>query len=80
MFQLYGYGLQSLCHESTGDDPLLSNCAGCHVGAGLRAHHAANDVTTCYTAEYHGPEPLLMGWRLREFSAFHRRFKSAFLR
>jgi hypothetical protein len=24
-------------------------CAGCHVGPGLRRHHAASGVTTCYT-------------------------------
>ena len=45
----------SLCHNTPGDDPFLSNCAGCHVGAGLRAHHGANSVT-CYTAGCHDPE------------------------
>jgi hypothetical protein len=29
-------------------------CSGCHVGAGLRAHHAANNVTVC--ADCHPPE------------------------
>jgi hypothetical protein len=53
-----------LCHTEIGDDPFLGSsagtdnttgrgCSGCHVGAGLRAHHAANGVTTCYTASCH---------------------------
>lgn len=57
-----------LCHTEIGDDPRLDSsggtennpglgCAGCHVGAGLRAHHAASGVMDCYTAECHDPEP-----------------------
>lgn len=46
-----------LCHDSNGDDPLLENCAGCHVGAGLRAHHAVKGETTCYTADCHAHSP-----------------------
>lgn len=57
-----------LCHTDIGDDPSLGSsygtddtlgrgCAGCHVGAGLRAHHAANGVTTCYTASCHEHSP-----------------------
>jgi hypothetical protein len=34
-------GTCSLCHTSTGDNALLSNCAGCHTGEGLRKHHAS---------------------------------------
>ncbi|MCK5407209.1 MAG: hypothetical protein KAJ37_07135 [Candidatus Krumholzibacteria bacterium] len=28
-----------LCHNAIGDNPPLSNCAGCHVQAGLVVHH-----------------------------------------
>ncbi len=56
----------NLCHSSgdnrnpfigssagTATNPGLG-CSGCHVGAGLRAHHAANGVTDC--ADCHAPE------------------------
>lgn len=58
-----------LCHVSIGDNPQLNNsagtgdtpglgCSGCHVGPGLRAHHAANGVLTCYSdvVNCHGPD------------------------
>ncbi|HSR87388.1 MAG TPA: hypothetical protein VLL07_00420, partial [Pontiella sp.] len=35
-------------------------CSGCHEGLGLRAHHAANGITTCATSGCHdsdGPAP-----------------------
>lgn len=56
----------NLCH-STGDNrnPFMATssgtasnqglgCSGCHVGAGLRAHHDANGITVCY--DCHLPE------------------------
>lgn len=56
----------NLCHTSgdnrnpyigsstgTANNPGLG-CSGCHVGAGLRAHHAVNGVTEC--ADCHGSE------------------------
>ncbi|HWH70108.1 MAG TPA: hypothetical protein VNT26_12035, partial [Candidatus Sulfotelmatobacter sp.] len=56
----------NLCHSSgdnrnpftgssagTASNPGLG-CSGCHVGAGLRAHHAANGVTECL--DCHGTE------------------------
>jgi len=56
-----------LCHIEIGDDPFLGSsagtddtpglgCSGCHVGSGLRAPHAANGITTCYTVSCHSPE------------------------
>ncbi len=28
-----------MCHNAIGDNPPLSNCAGCHMGDGLQLHH-----------------------------------------
>ena len=50
----------SLCHGNTGDNPLISKCAGCHVGPGLRAHHknagvaapfGGNSCSTCHSSD-----------------------------
>lgn len=51
-----------LCHTgSPGDNPVSTHssdgignvaglgCSGCHVGSGLRKHHATRGVTACYT-------------------------------
>jgi hypothetical protein len=43
------------CHGSIGDNPVTSNCATCHVGPGVRAHHenSPNPLTnpnTCGTS------------------------------
>ncbi len=46
----------TLCHNTPGDTPFLYKCAGCHVGSGLRAHHAVNGITTCYSASCHSAE------------------------
>jgi hypothetical protein len=59
-----------LCHTEEEDDPFLKSsagtantpglgCAGCHVGAGLRAHHVANSVDCnkgCHSPETPAPE------------------------
>jgi hypothetical protein len=56
----------NLCHTGTSRTPVYTwksngtasnqglGCSGCHVGAGLRAHHANNGVTEC--AGCHLPE------------------------
>lgn len=41
--------------DGTGNNPGLG-CSGCHNGPGLRAHHAANGIMTCYTVTCHDPE------------------------
>ena len=41
-------GTCTLCHVSTGDNPPLTKCVGCHVGPGLRAHHENSGSDTCY--------------------------------
>jgi hypothetical protein len=51
-----------LCHSASGDTPVYIGssegdpptltgwgCSGCHVGSGLRKHHAAKGVTGCYS-------------------------------
>lgn len=55
-----------LCHSGSSRTPVYIGfsagtannrgvgCSGCHVGAGLRAHHNANGVTVCY--DCHLPE------------------------
>ena len=56
----------NLCHRSDDDrNPFIGSstgtannqglgCTGCHVAAGLRAHHAVNGITVC--ADCHAPE------------------------
>jgi len=61
-----------LCHtQNDNDDPFLGSsdgisgivaglgCTGCHVGTGLRKHHAATGTTGCYSggAGCHGTGP-----------------------
>lgn len=60
----------NLCHTSgDGRNPFIGSstgtasnaglgCAGCHVGEGLRAHHAANGVTACVGCHTDGPAAL----------------------
>jgi hypothetical protein len=61
----------NLCHSSgDNDNPYIGSsngiggvgtlgCSGCHVGSGLRKHHAANGITACYSggAGCHGTGP-----------------------
>ena len=48
----------TLCHSKTGDNPLISKCAGCHTGAGLRLHHTNAGVTaSCITCHAGSPTP-----------------------
>lgn len=56
----------NLCHIGSSRTPVLIGsstgtvnnpglgCTGCHVGAGLRTHHAVNGVSECY--DCHDPE------------------------
>jgi hypothetical protein len=52
-----------VCHTLTGDNPLVANCAGCHVGPGLRLHHKNAGVPadangkTCSAAGCHPNDP-----------------------
>jgi hypothetical protein len=49
------------CHINPGDNPPLSNCAGCHVGTGLRLHHtnagAPPDGNGLFCATCHPGDP-----------------------
>ncbi|MEI8140718.1 MAG: hypothetical protein WCI03_12740 [bacterium] len=59
----------NLCHSGSSRTPVYTytsngtvnnpglGCSGCHVGAGLRRHHANNGVTLCYDCHTDGAPP-----------------------
>jgi hypothetical protein len=54
-------GTCTLCHVKSGDNPPLANCAGCHVGPGLRLHHenagAPPDANGLICSDCHTTDP-----------------------